>query len=119
LSEFEAVALFVERASAIRPDFTLTDENAATVVEICTRLDGLPLAIELAAARTRLLSPQAILPRLEHALALLTGGRRDLPARQQTLRSAIDWSYDLLSQAEQRLFRRLSIFSGGFTLEAA
>jgi predicted ATPase len=116
---FEAVALFVERATSIIPDFALTNENAATVVEICARLDGLPLAIELAAARLRLLSPEAMLPRLGHALGLLTGGRRDLPARQQTLRSAIDWSYDLLSEAEQRMFRRLSVFVGGFTLESA
>ncbi len=119
LSQFEAVALFVERAAAIRPDFALTTENAVTVVEICARLDGLPLAIELAVARLRLLSPEAMLPRLGHGLTLLTGGRRDLPARQQTLRSAIDWSYDLLTEAEQRLFRRLSVFVGGFTLESA
>ncbi len=119
LSQFEAVALFVERAAAIRPDFALTTENAVTVVEICARLDGLPLAIELAVARLRLLSPEAMLPRLGHGLTLLTSGRRDLPARQQTLRSAIDWSYDLLTEAEQRLFRRLSVFVGGFTLESA
>jgi predicted ATPase/DNA-binding CsgD family transcriptional regulator len=117
LSQFEAVALFVERATAIRPDFALTNANAATVIEICARLDGLPLAIELAAARLRLLSPEAMLPRL--ALNLLTGGRRDLPARQQTLRSAIDWSYNLLTESEQRLFGRLSVFVGGFTLESA
>ncbi len=119
MSQFEAVALFVERAAAIRPDFALTTENAVTVVEICARLDGLPLAIELAVARLRLLSPEAMLPRLGHGLTLLTSGRRDLPARQQMLRSAIDWSYDLLTEAEQRLFRRLSVFVGGFTLESA
>jgi predicted ATPase/class 3 adenylate cyclase len=119
LSQYAAVALFVERAVAVKPDFALTEANAPAVAEICMRLDGLPLAIELAAARTRLLSPEAMLPRLGHGLALLTGGRRDVPARQQTLRNAIAWSYDLLSEDEQRLFRRLGVFVGGFTLESA
>ena len=119
LSQYAAVALFVERAVAVKPDFTVTNQNAPAVAEICVRLDGLPLAIELAAARTRLLSPEAMLARLGHSLALLTGGRRDLPARQQTLRNAIAWSYDLLDPDEQRLFRRLGVFVGGFTLDAA
>jgi len=119
LSQYGAVALFIERATAIKPDFVVTNANAPAVAEICARLDGLPLAIELAAARIRLLSPEAMLPRLGHGLTLLSGGRRDLPARQQTLRGAIAWSYDLLPEAGQRLFRHLSGFVGGFTLEAA
>ncbi len=119
LQEYEAVALFVQRARAVRPDFVLTDENAAAVATICARLDGLPLAIELAAARIRLLPPAAMLARLNNRLSLLTGGAQDAPARQQTLRSAIDWSYDLLDTDEQRLFRRLAVFAGGCTLEAA
>jgi predicted ATPase/class 3 adenylate cyclase len=119
LSQYAAVALFVERAVAVKPDFTMTNQNAPAVAEICVRLDGLPLAVELAAARTRLLSPDAMLARLGHGLALLTGGRRDLPARQQTLRGAIAWSYDLLDPDEQRLFRRLGVFIGGFTLDTA
>jgi predicted ATPase/class 3 adenylate cyclase len=118
-TQFAAVRLFIERAQAARPDFVITDDNAPYVAEICHRLDGLPLAIELAAARVRLLSPQAILSRLERRLPLLTGGARDLPARQQTLRNAIAWGYDILEPAEQRLFRRLSVLAGGFTLEAA
>ncbi len=119
LSQFPAIALFVQRAVAVKPGFTLTDENASAVAEICTRLDGLPLAIQLAAARIKLLSPSAIRSRLAHRLQLLTNGARDLPARQQTLRQTIDWSYDLLTEPEQRLFRRLSVFAGGFTLESA
>ncbi len=115
----EAVRLFVDRAQAVRRDFVLNDRNAGTVVKICRRLDGLPLAIELAAARVRLLTPDAILERLDNRLTLLTGGGRDRPERQQTLRAAIGWSHDLLDPAEQALFRRLSVFSGGWTLEAA
>jgi predicted ATPase len=119
LSQYASVALFIERASAISPDFSVTNENAPAVAEICVRLDGLPLAIELAAARIRLLSPQAMLTRLERRLPLLTGGARNLPARQRTLRGAIAWSYDLLDDEEQMLFRRLATFVGGCTLEAA
>jgi predicted ATPase len=113
-----AVSLFVERACEAWPDFVLTTENVAIIVEICQRLDGLPLALELAAARLSLLSPAALLARLEHRLPLLTRGARDLPERQQTLRATITWSYDLLEAGEQQLFRRLSVFAGGFTLEA-
>ena len=118
ISQFESVRLFIERAQAILPDFSVTNENAPAVAEICHRLDGLPLAIELAAARINLLSPQAMLNRLEHRLPLLTGGSKNLPARQQTLRNTIDWSFELLDVAEQELFTRLSVFSGGFTLDA-
>lgn len=119
LIEYAAVALFIERARAAKPNFTLTDENANSVMEICARLDGLPLAIELAAARVKILSPPQILAKLENRLQLLTGGARDLPARQQTMRGAVEWSYDLLTEDEKRLFRRLAVFAGGFTLEAA
>ena len=115
----EAVMLFAERAGAVDPSFALTDANAAMLAEICRRLDGLPLAIELAAARSRLLSPQVLLARLDRRLQLLKGGARDLPARQQTLRAMIDWSYDLLEAGERALFARLAIFVGGCTLEAA
>jgi predicted ATPase/class 3 adenylate cyclase len=118
LSSYEAVTLFVERAMALRPDFSVTNESVAAVAEIVARLDGLPLAIELAAARTRILSPQAILGRLGSRLAFLGGGARDLPARQQTLRGAIDWSYELLEAPEQGLLRRLAVFAGGVSLEA-
>jgi predicted ATPase/serine/threonine protein kinase len=117
LSRCPAVALFAQRAVAAKPGFELNQENALTVVEICARLDGLPLAIELAAARVKVLSPSLVLTRLASRLQLLTGGARDLPQRQQTLRAAIDWSYDLLSAAEQKLFRRLSVFVGGCNLE--
>ncbi|HET7094453.1 MAG TPA: AAA family ATPase, partial [Thermomicrobiales bacterium] len=115
----EAVALFVQHVQASDPEFRLTDANAGAVADICRQLDGLPLAIELAAARTRLFTPQALAERLGHRLPLLTAGPRDAPERQRTLRSTIDWSYDLLSPAAQALFRRLSVFAGGFTLEAA
>jgi predicted ATPase/class 3 adenylate cyclase len=118
LVHYEAPALFVERATAIDPSFTLTQEIASAVVEICRRLDGLPLAIELAASRLRLLTPTAILERLDRALHLLAAGSRDLPARQRTLRGAIGWSYDLLSPPLAALFRRVCVFAGGFTLAA-
>jgi len=118
LKRYSAVALFLQRAAAVKPDFQLTDDNASAVVEICARLDGLPLAIELAAARVKLLSPSAMRTHLANCLQLLTGGARDLPMRQQTLRKAFDWSYDLLNEAERKLFRRLSVFAGGCTLEA-
>jgi predicted ATPase len=114
-----AVALFVERARAARPGFTLTADNAAAVAETCEALDGLPLAIELAAARIKLMSPEALASRIGGKRLSLAGGARDLPTRQQTLRATIDWGYELLSAAEQRLFRRLAVFSGGWTLEAA
>src|SRR5688500_39155 len=119
LSQYEAVRLFIARAQAVKPDFTVDNANAPAVAEICWRLDGLPLAIELAAARVRMLSPQAILARLEQRLPFLIGGARDAPARQRTLRDTIAWSYDLLQPDDQVLFRRLAIFVGGCTLEAA
>jgi predicted ATPase len=119
LSGYEAVAFFVERARAAKPDFRLSAQNAAVVAEICARLDGLLLGIQLAAARIKLLSSREILDRFRRRLRLLKGGTRDAPARQKTLRDAIDWSYDLLGEEERPLFRRLSVFAGGCTLEAA
>ena len=119
LSTYEAVRLFIARAVSVRPDFAVTNENAPAVAAICARLQGMPLAIELAAARIKLLSPAAIMARLEHQLNLLAAGARDLPARQQTLRGAIAWSYEILPEAERRLLDRLSVFAGGFDFEAA
>jgi predicted ATPase len=119
LARSEAVRLFVDRAQAARRDFILTDELAPVVAEICRRLDGLPLAIELAAAQVRMLTPQAIASRLDRRLHLLTGGARDLPQRQRTLRATIEWSYDLLNDADRVLFERLGVFAGGWTLDAA
>ena len=118
LEQDSAVQLFVQRAKLVRPNFAVTEENSSAIRNICSRLDCLPLAIELAAARTKLLSPNAILDRLQSRLQLLTGGALDLPERQQTLRNTIDWSHDLLSEAEQKLFRRFSISAGGCTMEA-
>ena len=112
LSQYEAVELFIQRARAVRPDFTATDGDAAAIAEICVRLDGLPLAIELAAARSRLLSPEIMRRRLESRLGTLTDGPRDLPARLRTLRGAIDWSYDLLDEDEKTLFARLAVVQG-------
>jgi predicted ATPase/transcriptional regulator with XRE-family HTH domain len=123
LPQYAAVELFIQRALAVKPDFAVTNANAPAVAEICARLDGLPLAIELAAARSKLFPPQALLARLASALGgslqLLTGGARNLPARQQTLRNALAWSYNLLDAGEQTLFGRLAVFVGGFTLAAA
>ena len=119
LSQYEAVALFIQRAQAVKSDFQMTNANAPAVAGICVRLDGMPLAIELAATRAKFFAPQALLSRLEQGLALLSGGARDLPARQQTLRGAIAWSYDLLPPQEQQLFRRLAVFVNGCTIEAA
>lgn len=119
LAQYESVALFVERAVEVSPGFSLMKENARAVIEICRRLEGLPLAIELAAVRVKVLSPDAILSRLDRRLKLLVGGRSDLPPRQRALETAIAWSYNLLDHAEQALFRKLSVFSGGCTLESA
>lgn len=119
LSRYPAIELFIERAQAIKPDFVLTTETAGVIIELCKRLDGLPLAIELAAARIKVLSPQGMLEQMKHRLQFLTTGARDLPARQQTLRNAIAWSYDLLNASEQIFFRRLSVFVGGCTFQAA
>jgi predicted ATPase/predicted Ser/Thr protein kinase len=119
VSHAPAVALFVAGAQAVNPSFELTEENAAAVAAICSRLDGLPLAIELAAARVKLLSPRALQARLENSLQLLTGGPRDLPSRHQTIRATLDWSYELLERSEQVLFARLAVFRGGCTLDAA
>ncbi|MGI9058178.1 MAG: tetratricopeptide repeat protein [Ktedonobacteraceae bacterium] len=119
LSQYEAVALFIERALATKPDFQVTNANAPAVAAICTRVDGLPLAIELAAARVKHFPPQTLLSRLEHGLSVLSGGARDLPVRQQTLRGAIAWSYNLLLPEEQLLFRRLAVFVDGWSWQAA
>src|SRR2546421_854816 len=119
LSHYASIALFTQLALAIKPDFALTEASARAIAEICIRLDGLPLAIELAAARIKLLPPEALLARLGRRLQVLSSGDRDLPVRQQTLRNTIKWSYDLLDAGEQRLFRRLAVFVGGCTLDAA
>jgi predicted ATPase/class 3 adenylate cyclase len=119
LSQYDAVALFIQRAQAVRPDFAVDNQNAPAVAAICARLDGLPLAIELAAARVKVLAPDAILARLEKSLSLLTSSSRDLSERQRTLRGAIDWSHDLLDATERVLFRRLGIFVGGCSIERA
>jgi predicted ATPase len=124
LTTYASVALFVDRARRVRPDFTLSPDNAPDIAGICIKLDGLPLALELAAARIKLLPPRALLSRLSEAsgsnvLGVLSGGARDLPQRQQTLRDTIAWSYDLLAPEEQALFRRLGVFAGGCTLDAA
>ena len=118
ISQYESVALFIDRATAVRSDFAVTASNARAIAEICVRLDGLPLAIELAAARIKLLSPQAILERLVRSLPLLGAGPQDLPARQRTLRGTMDWSYELLDGAERRFFERVAVFAGGWTIEA-
>lgn len=119
LSQYEAVQLFIARAQAAKADFQVTNANAPAVAEICAHLDGLPLALELAATRVRVLAPEVLLQRLGSRLNVLTGGARDLPERQQTLRATIDWSYHLLEPDEQTLFGRLAVFAGGWTLEAA
>ncbi|RKX77414.1 MAG: hypothetical protein DRP60_06495, partial [Spirochaetes bacterium] len=119
LSQFEATRLFIDRACASKPDFTVNNENAPIVAEICSRLDGIPLAIELAAARIRLMNPRAILKRLDTRLKLLTGGPNDMPERHKTLRACIDWSYDLLTEDERTIYRYLSVFHGGISLLAA
>jgi predicted ATPase/class 3 adenylate cyclase len=119
LGRFDAVRLFNERALAVSPQFRMTEQNASAVAQITARLDGLPLAIELAATRTKVLTPEQILPRLQSRLSILTSGARTLPGRQRTLRGAIAWSHDLLDEPERRLFARLSVFSGGWTLESA
>src|SRR6185295_4552535 len=118
LGSYEAVRLFVDRALQARPNFAVTNETAPLVAEICTRLDGIPLAVELAAARVRLLSPGQILAGLEDRFRLLTGGGRGVVARQQTLEASVEWSHDLLSDEERVLFRRLGVFAGGFDLDA-
>ena len=119
LAAIPSVALFVRQARSVRPEFALSEQNAAAVLKICARVDGLPLALELAASRIKVLHPDVILARLDRRLGLLVHGARDLPTRLQTMRDAIAWSYDLLSPDEQVLFRRLAVFAGGFTLEAA
>jgi predicted ATPase/DNA-binding XRE family transcriptional regulator len=119
VAAYPAVRLFVDRVREVTPEFSLDDSNVATVAEICRRLDGIPLALELAAARTQLLTPLALLHGLDDRLNLLTNGSVDLPERQRTLRNTLTWSYDLLEAADRVLFRRLAVFAGGWTLEAA
>src|SRR5262249_28112726 len=119
LTQFEAVRLFIERACAATSTFSVTNQNAPAVAQVCHRLDGIPLAIELAAARVRVLSVEQIASRLDDRFRLLTGGSRGVLPRQQTLRALIDWSYDLLDAKERVLLGRLSVFAGGWTLEAA
>ncbi len=119
LTRYAAVTLFVQRAQAVKPTFEVIPALAPVIAAICARLDGIPLALELAAARVKLLAPQSLLARLDDSLALLTNGAADLPERQQTMRRAIEWSYDLLNVSQQRLFRRLAVFVDGWTLEAA
>jgi non-specific serine/threonine protein kinase len=119
LSHYASVALFVDRATAVKSDFVLSADNAQAIAELCVRLDGLPLAIELAAARVKVLPPKAMLARVENRFGLLSGGSRDLPERQQTMRAAISWGYQLLTEEEQQLFAGLAVFRGGFTLEQA
>jgi len=116
--DFESIRLFVERAEAVNSDFMLKEENASFVTQICHRLDGIPLAIELAAARIKILTPKHIAARLDDRFRLLTGWKRTALPRHQTLRAALDWSYDLLTEQEQTMFRRLGVFSGGWRLEA-
>jgi predicted ATPase len=118
LKQCPAVKLFIERARAVQPSFALTKINAATVAAICRRVDGLPLALELAASRVKMFSPKALLIQLEWRLKLLTGGARNVPVRQQTLRDTVAWSYDLLSPPQQTLFCRLAVFADGFTMAA-
>lgn len=119
LPQYEAVSLFIERAQAVQPDFTITNANAPAVAQICWRLDGIPLAIELAAARVRAMPVEQIMARLDDRFRLLTGGSRTALPRQQTLQALIDWSYHLLMEPEKAVLRRLSVFAGGWTLEAA
>ena len=119
LAQYAALDLFVQRARSVYPRFALTDSNAPAVAEICVRLDGLPLAIELVATRISLFTPPELLARLDQRFTLLTAGMLDMPERQRTLRRAIDWSYALLDEAERTLFRRLGVFAGGCTIEAA
>lgn len=119
IAAFDSVALFIDRARAVKPEFALTESNAKAIVGVCARIDGIPLAIELAAARTKIFSPSVLLQRLEQSLSVLKGGYRDVPARQATLTNTIEWSYQLLEPGEQRLLNRLSVFKGGFTVEAA
>ncbi len=119
MAQYEAVKLFVDRAASVKPGFTITDQNASAIAQVCVRLDGIPLAIELAAARAKMLTPDQIAARLDDRFRLLTGGSRTALPRQQTLRAAIDWSFDLLSIEERALMRRLSVFVGGWTLESA